>query len=626
MTDLLARLNPAQRAAVTHEGGSVLLSSSPGSGKTRTLVTRAAWLIQRGVSPSAILGLTFSRKAANELRERLAHFVGPAARGLWAGTFHAYGALLCRQHAGLIGRSANFSVLDRDDTKRALRRLAREQKLTDDVSLLAELIERVKRRGTEALHTIPSTVAGAVLALLPAYQDVLRTHDALDFSDLLLVPLRLLREHPSVRRALQARYVELLIDEGQDLEAAQHELVELLALPIDPARPAPVPTCTLAADPDQAVYGWRGASAERLLQFVRIYSTPAHPARIINLGENYRSTPEILAPAARVIAHNRHRLPKPLTTANPSGPAPEVLHFANDREEAEAIADLCEQWIAEGLAPVAVLARIGAVLPPVARACEYRGLPVELVADLSLVDRKEIRDLLAYLRVLVHPTGDWSAYERVLGVPPRGIGPKTLTHLQQGVIRQGVEATFREAAARHAGLARLLATLDDLRATLQGPAATLRRVIEAIEYREYLSRRVEPDETERRWGHVEEFLDLAEAWEARRGTDIRAFLDDLVLSEADETDSKLAQVQLLTLHGAKGGEWGGVVFLAAEEGLIPHLKHLEGDEVEEERRLFYVGVTRAQSRLVLTTTKERMLWGRTWNLSSSRFLAEAALI
>jgi len=272
-----------------------------------------------------------------------------------------------------------------------------------------------------------------------------------------------------------------------------------------------------------------------------------------------------------------------------------------------------------------VLARMTTVLVPIARACEHRGLSVRVTAETPLVERKEIRDLLAYLRVLVNPN-DWSAFERVMGVPPRGIGAKTLAQLREGVIRQGVEATLAAAARQHKRLAALLALLATLRARMGGPAATLRVLIDALSYRAYLGRRGEPHEPERRWSHVEELIELADGWEGRHGADIREFLDHLVLSEADENHATSHQVVGLTLHSAKGLEFEACVIAGVEEGLIPHYRHGAFDDLEEERRLFYVGLTRARTRLLLTVCQERLLWGRPWAFGPSPFLAEARLV
>lgn len=621
---LLARLNPEQLAAVTCARPYVLMASIPGSGKTLALVARAAWLIRRGLRPTQLVALTFSRKAAEELQNRLARLLGDEGRGVWAGTFHAFGASLARHYGRLLppGRTAGFAVMDRDDSRRTVKRLVRELDLHEDPGDLTELLDRAKRTNYQALAGLPDAMREAMIRLVPAYEAVLESRDALDFADLLLFPVRLLGSHPDIRRQLQTRWRHFLVDEGQDLDLLQQRLVELLVLPIDDgaSRDRTAPTLSLAADDDQAVMSFRGASAQFLLQFTELYPG----ATVINLGENYRSTPEILLPAGRLIDHNRRRLRKALTTQNPPGPVPEVRQFASDREEAKYVADRIEQWVAEGLAPVAVLARMTTVVMPIARACEQRGLSVRVTAEMPLVERKAVRDLLAYLRVLLNPN-DWGAFERVMGVPPRGIGTKTIAQLQEGVIRQGVEATLTAVAQHHKGLAALLALLARLRARMGGPAATLRALIDALDYRAYLSRRGEPDETERRWSHVDELIELADGWERRHGTDVRAFLDHLVLSETDDGHATTHQVVGLTLHSAKGLEFDACVIAGVEEGLIPHYRHAGLDDLEEERRLFYVGLTRAKTRLLLTVCHERMLWGRPWAFGPSPFLAEAQL-
>ncbi len=622
---LLAKLNPEQLAAVTCARPYVLMASIPGSGKTLALVARAAWLIRQGLRPTQFVALTFSRKAADELQDRLARLLGDEARGVWVGTFHAFGASLARHYARFLprGRTAGFAVMDRDDSRRTVKRLVRDLDLHEDPGNLTELLDRAKRSNGQGLAGLPDATREALTRLIPAYEVVLENRDALDFADLLLVPVRLLENHPEVRRQLQSRRRHLLVDEGQDLDVLQQRLVELIVRPVDGLASGndASPTLTLAADDDQAVFGFRGGSPEFLLRFTHLYPGAA----VVNLGENYRSTPEILIPAGRLIEHNRRRLPKALTTQNPPGSMPEVRQFASDKEEARYVGDRITQWIIDGLAPVAVLARMIAVLKPIARACEQHGLSVRVMAETPLVERKAVRDLLAYLRVLINPN-DWGALERVMGVPPRGIGAKTLSQLQEGVIRHGVEATLAATAPHHKGLAALLALLAMLRARMGGPAVTLRALIETLDYRAYLTRGGEPEETERRWSHVEELIELADGWESRHGTDIREFLDHLVLSEADDGHVTSHQVVGLTLHSAKGLEFDACVIAGVEEGLIPHYRHAGLDDLEEERRLFYVGLTRAKSRLLLTVCHERMLWGRPWAFGPSPFLAEAGLV
>jgi len=330
---LIAGLNPEQLAAVTCPRPYILMASIPGSGKTLALVARAAWLICHGSRPTKLVALAFSRTAAENLRDRLAR---------------RYPTLLPR------GRTAGFAVMDRDDSRRAVKRLIRDLDLHEDPNDLTELLDRAKRTNSQVLAALPDGTREALTRLIPAYEAFLEGRDALDFADLLLVPVRLLENHPDIRRQLQTRWRHILVDEGQDLDLLQQRLVQLLVLPVDglASDDGTSPGLTLAADDDQAVYGWRGGSADYLLRFTQLYPG----GTVINLGENYRSTPEILAPAGRLIAHNERRLRKALTTQNPPGPVPEVRQFTSDKEEAQYVADRIAQWVAEGVAPVAVLA------------------------------------------------------------------------------------------------------------------------------------------------------------------------------------------------------------------------------------------------------------------------------
>lgn len=614
---LLDGLAPRQREAVTHTGGPLLLSCGPGSGKTKILTVRLAWLLRQGVRPHELLALTFSRLAADELTDRLAALLGPAARGVWTGTFHAFGAWWLRAHADLLGRSPAFTIFDREDTRRALGRLARELSLDESAAALAEAIEGAKRGDTPTAAAPSPRLQAALARLLPAYDAHLARHNALDFTDLLARPVALLARHPRLRDQLRARFRHVLVDEGQDLCALQHRLLELLASPAPETSPA---ILALAADEDQAIYSWRGSHLAPLLAFERAYPG----ATVLSVGENYRSSPQILTPAARLIAHNQARRPKPLSAVTPAGPVPEVLGWADDEAEAQGLVDAIAGWVEADPGPVAVLARLTALLGPVARACAGRGLSVRIMAETPLTERKEVRDLLAYARVLVNPR-DWPAWERCLPVPPRGIGPKRLAALRTRALQAGPETALAEGARAHKSLAALTALLDELRAMAPGPAGVLETLIARLGYRDYLQRLADPEAPDRRWAHVEELLALARAWEARHGPDLPAFLDHLLLTDAQEAPADGVQVEGLTLHAAKGLEFSTVVLIGLEEGLLPHHRNLDGEALEEERRLCYVGLTRARRRLVLSVCRSRRLWGRSWTLLPSRFLDEAGL-
>ena len=334
LDETLAALHPGQRAAVTHPARPLLLACGPGSGKTRILTHRIQWLIEHEqVEPAAILALTFSRAAADELRGRVAQALGPRARTLWAGTFHGFGAWLLRRHATAVGRTSAFTILDRDDTRRLVARLAKDLGLEGDLPTLVEALERAR---TPEVPGAPGPAAPArspIAALRVAYEARCRQANAFDFLDLLAEPLALFAREPTVQAALRARFRAVLVDEAQDLCALQHALIEALA--------APDGAVTLAGDDDQAIYGWRGADLTRLHAFERTYPG----GTVLAVGRNYRSTPQIVTTAARLIAHNRARRPKPLAAVRRTGPDPTVLTWPDDRAEAQGLAAACADWL-----------------------------------------------------------------------------------------------------------------------------------------------------------------------------------------------------------------------------------------------------------------------------------------
>jgi DNA helicase II / ATP-dependent DNA helicase PcrA len=455
LDDTLAALHPTQRTAVTHPARPLLLACGPGSGKTRILTHRIQWLIQHeGLDPAEILALTFSRAAADELRGRLARALGTLVKGVWTGTFHGFGAWLLRQHAARLDRSVAFTILDREDTRRMIARLVQELGFKGDPATLVESVERAKAREASASRA-PSMSATPLATLLAAYEARCREVNAFDFTDLLASPLTLFDQDPAVRERLRARFRALLVDEAQDLCALQHALVEALA--------APDGAVTFAGDDDQAIYGWRGGDVTRLHAFERTFPG----GTVLAVGRNYRSTPEIVATAARLIGHNRARRPKPLAAVRPAGPVPHVMFWADDRAEAAGLAACCPDWLRTSAPPIAILARVTACLGPIARACEARGLSVRVLAERPLAERAAVRDLLAVCRVLVNPL-DWPAWERVLRGARCGVGPRTLGTLRARVRAVGVAIALGEAARGRRSLAGLLARFECWRTTRIG--------------------------------------------------------------------------------------------------------------------------------------------------------------
>ncbi|MGH7357926.1 MAG: ATP-dependent helicase [Candidatus Rokuibacteriota bacterium] len=613
LEDTLAALHPAQRTAVTHPARPLLLACGPGSGKTRILTHRIQWLIQHeGLDPAEILALTFSRSAADELRGRLARALGAVARGLWAGTFHGFGAWLLRQHAAQLDRSVAFTILDREDTRRMIARLDQELGLEGDPATLVESVERAKAREAPPARHAPPMSASPLATLLAAYEARCREVNAFDFTDLLAAPLTLFDQDPAVRARLRSRFRALLVDEAQDLCALQHALVEALA--------APDGAVTFAGDDDQAIYGWRGGDVTRLHAFERTYRN----GTVLAVGRNYRSTPEIVATAARLIGHNRARRPKPLAAVRPAGPVPHVVTWADDRAEAEGLAARCADWRRTGAPPIAILARVTACLGPIARACEARGLSVRVLAERPLAERAAVRDLLAVCRVLVNPL-DWPAWERVLRVSRCGVGPRTLATLRARVRAVGVATALGEAARGRRSLAGLLARFEHWRTTPTGVTTLLGTIAAEMHGRRPGAAGSREDDGDRRAEDVATLLTLATGWEAQTGGSLAEFLDTVVLTDEDAATSAAVDILGLTLHAAKGLEFDTVVIVGAEDGLIPHYRHTAAETLAEERRLCYVGMTRARQHLIFSVARMRRLWGDVAFRPPSRFLREAGI-
>ena len=568
---------------------------------------------QEGLDPTAILALTFSRAAADELRGRVVQALGPRARALWTGTFHGFGASLLRRHAAAVGRTPAFTILDREDTRRLVARLAKDLRLDGDLPTLVDALERARTPGV----TAPARSARSpITALRVAYEARCREANAFDFLDLLAEPLALFAHDPTVRAALRARFQAVLVDEAQDLCALQHALIEALA--------APDGAVTLAGDDDQAIYGWRGADLARLHAFERTYPG----GTVLAVGRNYRSTPQIVTTAARLIAHNRARRPKPLAAVRPAGPVPTVLTWPDDRAEAEGLAAACTDWLRTSRPPIAVLARVTACLGPIARACAAHGLTVRVLTDRALAERAAVRDLLAVCRVLVNPA-DWPAWDRVLRGLRCGIGAKTLATLRARAAGVGVVAALTDAARTRPRLAALLQQV----AVWQAAPPPVTQLLETLA-REVRARGEDkaPDAAEaasgarvRRAEDVAELVALARRWEADGGKGLGEFLDTVVLSEEDALAPAATQVLGLTLHAAKGLEFDTVVIVGVEEGLLPHYRHTVPEALVEERRLCYVGMTRARQRLVCSVARMRRLWGDVAFRPPSRFLRESGL-
>jgi len=627
---------------VRHTGGPLLVLAGAGSGKTRVLTTRIAHLIREGgVPPERVFAVTFTNKAAEEMRSRVAALLGADPRGLWIGTFHALGARLLRREAARLGFGPNFTIYDQDDSESFTKRLLEQLGLSPKANpprAIHSVISGAKNRmvspeefAADAEGPLGRAAADVYRLLGPA----LKQANAMDFDDLLLYPLTLFADFPDRLAYWQRRFQHVLVDEFQDTNAAQYRLVQLLAREHR--------NLCAVGDDDQAIYGWRGADVRHMLAFQRDFSGTT----VIKLEQNYRSTQVILDAANGVIAENLERLGKTLFTTRQGGDPVTLLTAADERDEAQWFAAELARVAAETDVPyegMAVLYRTNAQSRPLEEAFRHRGIPYRLVGALSFYERREVKDLLAYLRLMANPADD-EAFLRIVNVPRRGLGDASLDVLVRTATR------WQMPLLRAAGVAERVADLrPNLREAFQGvaallerlrlecaaadPATALERVIAETGYERYLAD--EGAEGVDRMENVQELVAGAAEWaeaaveegvladeEGDQRTLLERYLTEAALvSPTDEADARgVAGVTLMTVHMAKGLEWPLVVLAGLEDGLFPlgRSTAVPGG-VEEERRLCYVGLTRAREKLYLSWARTRYRNGRLELSEPSRFL------
>ena len=626
-----AFLNPAQRDAVHHGDGPLLVLAGAGSGKTRVLVYRIATLIRaRGVPPQRILAVTFTNKAAGEMRDRVARLAGaPIARAVWMGTFHAVCSRILRRSGAPIGIDPKFLIYDTEDQRALVREVTQALDVDDrqfPPNAVLAAIGRAKNELVDhvALAARSETVRDGVIArLYAAYQRRLDDCHALDFDDLLMRTVHLFREHPAALVEYQDRFRHVLVDEYQDTNHAQYVFLSLLG-----ARHRNV---CVVGDDDQAIYRWRGADVRNILEFERDYPD----ARVIKLEQNYRSTRRILAAAQALVDHNPHRHAKVLWTENEEGPPVTLFEAFDGYDEARYISDLVRAHRSGGGAAgeIAILYRTNAQSRQFEEMFLRLGIPYQIVGALRFYERAEVKDLLAYLR-FVYNQADEASLRRIVNVPRRGIGDGTLRRLEAWA---KAERLGLWDALRHAGEAGLGPQLRRAIAEFIGVIEDLARYAAAHTAREVLLRAIDDtgyrrmleaegtDEAYARIENLDELAAVAEEVEVTAGeSTLEAFLQHLALvTDVDTWEDRADRVTLMTLHSAKGLEFPVVVLAGLEEGLFPHVRSIEEEAgIEEERRLCYVGMTRAQRRLVLTYTHQRAAFGTARPSLPSRFLAE----
>jgi ATP-dependent DNA helicase UvrD/PcrA len=640
-------LNPQQEAAVRHPGGPLLVLAGAGSGKTRVLTARIAHLIrERGVAPSRVFAVTFTNKAAGEMRARVGALLGADPRGLWIGTFHALSARLLRREAALLGFGPNFTIYDQDDSESSIKRLLEQHGHSPKANpprAIHAIISGAKNRmvlpeelGASAESPLERVAAEIYAALGPA----LRQANAMDFDDLLLLPLTLFREHPERLVYWQRRFDHVLVDEFQDTNAAQYRLVKQLATEHR--------NLCVVGDDDQAIYGWRGADVRHMLSFQQDFPGTT----LVKLEQNYRSTQVILDAANGVIAENARRLGKTLFTAQQGGEPVTLLTAADERDEAEWLAAELSRRAAAGDVPyegMAVLYRTNAQSRPLEEAFRFRGIPYRLVGAVSFYERREVKDVLAYLRLIANPADD-EAFARIVNVPRRGIGDASFTQLVRAATQWGKPLLEAARAAERipdlrpnvrAAFAGLAGVLDELRArhAQADPATALEQAIAAVGYAPFLAD--EGAEGVERLENVQELIAGAAGWAETAGADgdeagdevgeggrgreaslIERYLTQAALvTSADQGTGDPTGVTLMTVHMAKGLEWPVVTLAGLEDGLFPLARSAgEPGGLEEERRLCYVGLTRAREKLYLSWARTRYRTGRLELSEPSRFL------
>jgi len=627
-------LNPEQRAAVEHGDGPLMVLAGAGTGKTRVLVSRIVRLVETGAEPWSILAVTFTNKAAGEMRTRLREQLGEPADAMWIGTFHATCARLLRKHAAAVGLTKSFVIFDDDDQVKLVERLLKDAGLDDQLSprTLLSRFDRAKNRGVDP-RTIKVGVFDDVVELIyPQYQAQLAKENAVDFNDLILKALDLF-DVEEAARLLRVRFRHVLVDEFQDTNRVQYDLVRRLA---EATR-----NLTVVGDDDQSIYAWRGAEPRNLLDFDRDFAD----ATVIKLEQNYRSTQVILDAANGVISKNRDRHAKALWTEETGGDLIEVCVSGDERGEAAAVARAIRELLDDGpYSPrdLAILYRTNAQSRVLEEHLRAARVPAKVVGALSFFERREVKDVVAYLRLLSNPAAD-TALERIINVPARGLGDTTVDRLRAAA-RAGVgnliDATRLAARGEVAGLGAgprrklhaFVELIDGLVDVIAQGASVAETIIQIVD-RTGMRSKLEADdssESRERLDNLAELVSIASDFdeESEQAQTIEGFLERIALSAPADQAAPGEAVVLMTIHVAKGLEWPVVFITGLEDGLFPSLRGVdEGDKsedaaVEEERRLAYVAITRARERLVLSYARTRRVWGEARINVPSRFLAD----
>ena len=615
----LSTLNDKQKEAVEWPDGPILVLAGAGSGKTRVLTTKLAYLVNvKGVNPYNILAITFTNKAAKEMKERAYKMLGSDAYKMQISTFHSLGLLLIRENYEKLGFEKNFTILDSDDSLTIIKKILKDMNLDPKFYNPRAIRNKISSAKNELMDSnyysrfANSEYEEIVLEVFRKYEQKVLKNNSMDFDDLLLLPIKLFKDYPDVLEKYQDRFMYILVDEYQDTNEAQYILIKMLSKKYQ--------NICVVGDLDQSIYGFRGANFRNILNFEKDYPK----AKVIPLEENYRSTGNILNVANDIIKHNKQRKEKNLWTKNDNGPKIRYHRAYDEKDEANYVMEEIRKLIINGepKSSIAVLYRTNAQSRNMEEALLRENIPYKVVGSFYFYNRKEIKDLISYLK-LIYNTNDDVSLMRVINVPKRQIGPKTIENLASKALDKGVSLYEAIDGGKELEFKKLIEKLKK-----ESENISLTELAEMILVESGMRRELESSKTleaEVRLENLEEFKSITKNFEENNGViSLEEFLLEISLvSDIEEHKNNNDVVTLMTVHSAKGLEFDHVFIIGLEEGLFPHSNCLDSsDEIEEERRLCYVAVTRAKKTLTLVNAERRMLYGNTNCNPPSRFISE----
>ena len=615
----LSTLNDKQKEAVKWPDGPLLVLAGAGSGKTRVLTTKLAYLVnEKEVNPYNILAITFTNKAAKEMKERAFKMLGSDAYKMQISTFHSLGLLLIRENYDKLGFDKNFTILDSDDSLTIIKKILKEMNLDPKVYNPRAIRNKISSAKNELMDSnyysrfANSEYEEIVLEVFRKYEKKVFKNNSMDFDDLLLLPIKLFKKFPEVLEKYQERFKYILVDEYQDTNEAQYILIKMLSKKYK--------NICVVGDLDQSIYGFRGANFRNILNFEKDYPD----AKVIPLEENYRSTGNILNVANDIIKHNKQRKEKNLWTKNDDGPKIKYHRAYDEKDEANYVMEEIKKLIISGVekSSIAVLYRTNAQSRNMEEALLRENIPYKVVGSFYFYNRKEIKDLISYLKLIYNSNDDVSLM-RVINVPKRQIGPKTIENLATKALDKGVSLYEAIDSGKELEFKKLIERIKQ-----ESENMSLTELVEFILAESGMRRELENSKTleaEVRLENLEEFKSITKNFEENNGViSLEEFLLEISLvSDMEEHKNNNDVVTLMTIHSAKGLEFDHVFIIGLEEGLFPHSNCLDSlDEIEEERRLCYVAVTRARKTLTLVNASRRMLYGNTNCNPPSRFIAE----